>query len=486
MPESTRFPGYDASALPPARERGPLFTDSPSLADVRRSFSILRERGEQLSIWDGGLFPEFRYTRVNIGRKGRARNHFQGIQRLRDGKHLVISGGDVNQPASHVFIARMGSCQNGGAWGCNLVLSREPSLNDAVIRTISFDRELWHGGGISVLGDVLAIPIEGTRDSRVLFVDLSDVERPALVGDGIARPDRKAGAVALARLRDGRFVCSVWWETGSRPRGRIDFYVSHNDDLFDGFRVTPVQWRYDGGEQGGPKDPAYQCINFVREERSGELYLIGTENGSDKSPIFAGPDRADLFAVEIRPNMSETAPPRLAFIASKRLFCHELFGNFDAAAGVYADADGELHLYSAYHWRMEDTIRMTEFSAELPARHAVVTDLDDAWIELFEHDRFRGRRLTIRGRRLSRLENYASIFVEGSNFENRVSSVRFQIPEGDTYRLFRDRDLRGVEAGRDFVDLTGTGRFAEIRDLAADLRFGDKVSSSCYLLDPII
>lgn len=483
-----RFPGYSVGAPLELADR--VATDGPVVTDALLAFERIRAKGDDLALWDGGLFPQLRYTRVNIGKKNRARNHFQGIQRLRDGLHCVISGGDVIEPASHVFIARLPSCRNLGPWGSNLLLSREPSLGDSVVRTIAFDRGLWHSGGISLLGNALAIPLEGDVGSRIVFVDVTDPERPRRIAIDIERPGRKAGAVALARIMDGRFLCAVWWEVQAKPRGRIDFYLSKDDDLFHGFVAQPIEWSWaavavesgqPGNQPGDRGDPAYQCINFVAEPGGG-LYLVGTENNSSKAPLDRDNDRADLLRVELPASSGESSapPPRLVRIATRQLKCRDEFGNFDAAAGVYVTPDGQLHLYSAYHWRMKDLIRLSEFSAE-PEPSGAAQSIDAAWIELFEHDDFGGRRLTIRGLRHSRLENYAAIFVEGSEFNDEVSSVRYRIPSGHTYRLFRDSDFRGTVPGRDFIDLDGTGQVVEVRDLEKERRFGDQVSSSCFV-----
>ncbi|MGH7553680.1 MAG: hypothetical protein ACREMQ_11705, partial [Longimicrobiales bacterium] len=414
------------------------------------------------------------------------------IQRLRDGRHFVISGGDLNEPASHAFIARIASGQGVGPWGCNILLSREPSLGDSVVRTLAFDRDLWHAGGLALLGDVLAVPIEGDLRSRIIFIDLGDLEKPVRIPSDIERPDRKAGAVALTRRTDGRFVCAVWCEVQApRPRGRIDFYLSRDDDLRAGFLGQPLEWRYGdvalpvprpGESAPEPRDPAYQCINFVTDS-SGALYLVGTENGSEKAPIFGGPDRADLFRVELPASFGVVAgpPPLLTRISTRRLFCRDDFGNFDAAAGLYVDPEGRLHLYSAFHWRMDGLIRLTEFSAEPERSGPPVVAPDRAWIELFEHAGFHGRRLTIRGVRNSRLEDYGNILVDGSGFDDKVSAARFRIPAGQTYRLFRDSNFRGGSAGADFFDLVGTGAVVEIDNLSGGRRFGDRVSSSCFV-----
>ena len=65
--------------------------------------------------------------------------------------------------------------------------------------------------------------------------------------------------------------------------------------------------------------------------------------------------------------------------------------------------------------------------------------------------------------------------MQGSGFEDKVSSVRFQLPKGVDYVLYRHRRFEG-----DSLVLHGTGFVEEIKNLHRDYDFGDEVSSSRY------
>ena len=98
------------------------------------------------------------------------------------------------------------------------------------------------------------------------------------------------------------------------------------------------------------------------------------------------------------------------------------------------------------------------------------------------HDNFRGRALCIIGdnERDTKFSDYRRIYVEGSHLNDRISSARFQIPEGDTYRLFEHRDFKGRT-----YPLEGTGNVVEIPDFKEEQdeggkHFGDRFSSSKY------
>ena len=148
--------------------------------------------------------------------------------------------------------------------------------------------------------------------------------------------------------------------------------------------------------------------------------------------------------------------------------------------GAHVSADGSLAYYAGYHWRVEDTIRLSEFRGRAPA--AGITRMDDAWIELFEHHQFLGRRLTLLGLQDTSIPNYKNISVQGAGFNDAVSSIRYQLPPGATYRLYQDRDY--PEAGP-FIDLAGDGAVHEIPELRdAPWSFADRVSSSRYVEVP--
>ncbi len=173
--------------------------------------------------------------------------------------------------------------------------------------------------------------------------------------------------------------------------------------------------------------------------------------------------------------------PTITWVASREFHASREYTNFDAAAGAYVSSSGMLSLYGGYHWRVNNTVRFSEFSSR-PDPETAITDMRQAWIELYEHDTFRGRRLGIAGTDESSIPDYRAIYVQGGDFDDKVSSVRYQIPEGKTYRLYRDVRFAGTRRGEHFIDLKGKGTMVEEKDLKRSHRkFGDKVSSSQYV-----
>jgi hypothetical protein len=478
-------------------EDGLPFMDNPTVSNVSLAFGRLRTVGDYLSVRDQGLIPGRKYTDTQIGGT-EARMHFQSIQRLGapNDDMLVLTGGDPSDRVSHLFVCRVGSRAKGRPWGTNLRFSRKPPVQDALLRIYALDRKCWHAGGTSVLGDLLIVPLEDDSDgsSQVIFLDMTDplearvfpdplrIDRPPAVG--------KAGAVALTRLPNHHYLCAVWTDSDHRPR-RLDLYLSADTDLLHGFRPDFLSWEHDRLLPAGGPVAAYQTIAFVTQ-RDGSMFLLGTENTSNTAPYMRGDDRVDLLHIEFPYATTHDTSPVLAMptvtrVAEKKVLCERDFANLDAAAGFHIapdwsgggpEPDGSLVLYAAYHWRIASCIRFIEFAQDIPATAAAVHDIEQGWIDLFEHPNFRGQRLSISGTQDANIGNYGSIFVQDCGFSDRVSSVRYQLPPGVTYRLFRDEKYK--PKGKHNVPLTGDGLVHEIRDLHAEASFNDAVSSSRY------
>jgi len=106
-----------------------------------------------------------------------------------------------------------------------------------------------------------------------------------------------------------------------------------------------------------------------------------------------------------------------------------------------------------------------------------ITRISEAGVELYDDRDFKDRRLTIRGgsAAATRLQNYKKLRVEGKRgFGDKVSSARWQIPKGYTYRLYEDHKYRGKS-----IALVGNGAINEIANFR-NRNFNDKVSSSKY------
>jgi hypothetical protein len=481
------YPNYKPRKLPTVKAGETFSTANPVVPDVMKAYRAIETQGDYLRVHDGGQFPEMRYT-ASVDNDVGLNNHFQGLQRLGRGKYLVISGGDTHSNAnfkrcSHVFVVKMGSRLAGSSWGSNIVQRRIPPANDSVVQTIGIDGRLWHAGGMSIVGDILAVPVESfaPERSRIVFFNLRVPEKPKQFPHTIERMRAKAGAVAMTRLANEHYLLAVWSDSDAKPK-RLDIYLSKSTDFMDGFHNAPVTWYHtDVLAIGGlePNFSDFQTVNFVTQE-DGRLFLAGLHNTSGQAPTVPGRDYVDLFEVGLPDSLTGSDPvlgvPAITKVAKQQFFCNDQQANMDSAAGVYIDGNGRMNVYAAWHWRSDNLIRFTEFRPRLDKRAAPVTDPKQGWVDLYEHTGYRGRRLSIIGNRKdTSIPHYGSILVQGSGFEDKVSSVRFQLPRGVRYTLYQDRYFEGRA-----YHLKGTGDVEEIRSLHLLPRFGDKVSSSRY------
>lgn len=469
------YPGV----LVPPRSSGPMpVVTNPSVDDVEGSFAGLRRRADFMACHDGGEFKRHRYTRRNFS-GGRSRIHFQGVQRSRTGKYLFLSGGDVLEPAAQLFVVRMNTRPADGPWGTNIRFDRKPAAADRVIGMYKLDTDLWHAGGISLMGDVLAVPLEDDRRSEVRFYDVSDARAPTRFDAVIRRGPSvgRATAVALTRLPNDHYLCAVWAEDPLR----LDFYLSRDTDFENGFRSRRTTWLWSDLAPRSKRSPRYQTINFV-SDTDGTLFVVTSE--SAKKAPFTNADRIELLRVDLDSSTLSLRPglltPRVSLEGSRRLERGGDYHNLAASGGIHVDRlTRELLLYGGFHWRIKKQIRLAEWVGDLSPDDAVIDDVARGRIDLFEDPDLRGRRLSIYGRRDAAIEDYDKIRVRDKSFGDRVSSIRYQLPEGEAYRLFTKRGYRDGRGASSF-DLVGTGQVETITDLSLVWE-DDEVDSSRFL-----
>jgi len=142
----------------------------------------------------------------------------------------------------------------------------------------------------------------------------------------------------------------------------------------------------------------------------------------------------------------------------------------------------EKFLQKDYSWfesgRFEDRYQkcvagINKVTPAPPVQDLGVTDIKDAWVEIFEHHNFRGSRLRIDSSHHQRgIRDYRHI-----RFTDKASSVRWQIPLGQAYRMYKDDNYRG-----NHIRLDGNGYIREIDNLKTHYRrrhnLGDWASSS--------
>ena len=477
----------DPEYLPPAvkprvPDGAPLDTTPRQVAGVRAAFDALRVRPERLGSWDMDRFPHPAYLSQNTA-GGDTRTHFQGIQRLSNHPLLVVSGADFRNSVSHLFLVE---CRPRSAWGplgSNLWTDRRsPPSHDRLRRIIGIDRERWHGGGISVLGDVVAIPIMGRGLAQIVFLDLSTPAAPRWAKEHtvITCLSESAGAVALTRGPNGQLLCAVW--SDHEANGWLDFYASSTavaagtHTPFEPAWAYLGRWSYSRPTDKMPKGPRYQGVSFVWEAGSGKLFLIGTRSGLI-APAVESEDWADLYQVAPPAGMAAggaaaTTVPTPVYVTSRRVRGADEFCSFAAGGGAFVSDTGVLSLYGGFHFRGDGLFRMSEFWSH-------VSPVATWWVDLYERSDFMGDRLGIFDPGEGRIEEYRARFAQGAAFDDTVHSARFRLPAGARYRLFADPRCPPNAPANKVLDLVGTGQLVEIPRLdAVNPAFGSRVRSS--------
>jgi len=383
--------------------------------------------------------------------------HIQGVQRLRESDYLVLSSNDGEHPGARLALVHIASTP-----GDELLASNEgPPPGDRVFKLyLEFEAEWNHAGGMATCGDILAVPLENSSSSeiRLLFVprgspaDLYDLsyKYPDAV---IKRPDDKAGAVALTRFptgpHKGQYLVAVLTDGHEGP---LDFYLSRTKRIFDGFQRV-ARWY-------GVKDPVFhgnQNMDFV-VQTDGTIFLIGTDNTN----VQSGEDWAELYRVEFADE--SLADPKLTQITATHFYCGD-HGDFDGGAGLYVNHDGKLALYTVEMFTSNLKLKLTEFGW---------TQDSPYWIEMYDDKGFKDRKLVLRGSTGNYLPNYHHVYAGGEwGYNDKVSSVRWFLPEGVTYLLYEQNSYGGRS-----LALTGTGKTEEYSDVGY---FSDLASSSKFL-----
>jgi hypothetical protein len=294
-----------------------------------------------------------------------------------------------------------------------------PASEDTTVAVVRFDgRNGWpayhHPGGVQLVGDVLAVPLEGPcpaedapedicADSpegawpamQVVFIDVSDPTSPQLLSSftGVdvpstsprEFPEFSAGLVALTPTPGGRYLMAVTGKSNdvvrffrskpTEPDGTTNLASSALDwelvfDYFEDDIEDDIGTDWPGDN---PFPAAYQTMNFVREGGpSGQLFVAATRN---TSYLTTGSDEADLYRVTEAPGhftFQRVARRHLVALptAAASSFGQGDIANFAAASGFYVSPSGELILYATEHenqgpngtvkageWRNHDMVR---------------------------------------------------------------------------------------------------------------------------------
>ena len=444
-----------------------LSATNPCIRDVRAEFLKIRSHGDKLG---------FRHSQTPGSYSQPGHSHYQGIQRL--GNYLAVSGSAAH--AGEILMIEMGSRSTTGRFRSNRLSSNTPPSNDRVVKVIEASRTLTHAGGFQVAGDVLVVGLEGGSRSEIVFYNIKDprnprelyrIPRSGNIGGFTEKPS--AGATALVKRPDGRFFLIV----GRANSNVLDVYLSKGTNILINSFTHVDSW-HERELLGMDKEFGnYQNINFIRQ-CDGQLFFVGLhKNINIGGVIRGGQDWADLFKFQVLP-VGQSGQPGVAKhhtvivkVANRHVYCHDIC-DFDAGAGVFVSAKGGLFIYGVEHWRHSGVVRFNEFRPVPSALSPRLTNIKQAWVELYDDKKFDDRSIMIDfpDHGLRNFSNYDQ--VEG--FEDKTSSVKWAIPSGWQYLLFEDKSYKGR-----MLKLNGNGNVGAISNLGSS-GWNDKVSSSKY------
>lgn len=384
-------------ALPLARATCAEFrAEDPVVADVPAAFAAIDGHPSRLAIWPGDIV-RYPFYSLNPDHDF-GDNHFQGVQRLRGGNYAVISGSNIGRagdltvyglpqppglaefkpPHSNLFVAHLASRPAQGPWGSNLdPATQRPATSDRLVadEPISIPLPsgtiLWHAGGIGVLGDILAVPVEnysakhGELGSQILFYDLSNPQHPRLFPHRIDRATEpvkdKSGGATMIRLADGRFLLAT------QTTAFVSFYLSKSSDFAAGFEAAPAavvdEKKVSAAPGLAPAKFGGASIHFVRQA-DGALFLVTLRHPKRKGEgeTEASANLALLWRVDF-PAGDYHAAAVLTRVADREFTDDALargaWGDFGAAAGLYTTDDGKLAIYSTARWQTDQPGRGT-------------------------------------------------------------------------------------------------------------------------------
>ena len=482
------------------------------LDDPEQSFYDLKISGQRNQIFFKQFFTDpqgqdMGYYTTSID------NHFQGIVRHMDGRHLIISGSNLFDKRSALFVFKMKSyLTNAGDasyekmfFRSNTIIPNGDEKQDTIESIFNFTGPYWHAGGISLLGDILVVPLENGDmpdfKSKIAFVNFRDPLKPKLY-DYMLERTIKAGSTSMVKLNNGHYLLAVWTEVGPRgnKKGRFDFYFSKSTAFYHGFHES-IEVKYENIPKDNPSpEPKMQAIQFFQKGSTNQLYIIGTDKGQVEMPDGSKkkPNRRFLFKVTLPASATKNNNPSLDSI-SVRLRDFETMPlgtnsyDFKAVGGFYV-SQKQLYMYGGtyFRYKFNSNMRIAEFTAPIN-RSGICTDIKDAVLELYTEFNYMGRCLVLQIDRVRTISNFRDIdAIKKKHFNDCIQSIRYKFPKGTTYRLYEDKDFNENEQNeeKNWLDLEGNGKLIEIprlddttlNGLKHDRKFHKEISSSHLII----
>ncbi|HEV8337131.1 MAG TPA: discoidin domain-containing protein [Candidatus Polarisedimenticolia bacterium] len=415
---------------------------NPCVPDVPAAFARLRHYGDTIQISHNGLASD--YTQP----VGTTSHHFQGIQRLRaPGNYVAISGAD---PAD-LFIGVMGSRNPtpGSPWSSNYLTNL---ANDKLLSRTPVTGAP-HAGGLSVIGDVLAVPLQWSGTTQVVFYDVSNPTSIVRLPPVLSSSNDNLGAVAITKLQNGQFLLGAH---DSLSPQTLDWYLSTGTDL------SATGWTY---QSRNVLIAGYQNINLINQ-CDGHVYMAASFDQAFGGGWLGDDRRLRLYDIA----MSGTSVTNVGQIMNLQMQCGTDGCEFAAASGTYVAPNGNVFAYSSRGFISGDHINFVEFEPIPPP--APVSTTNDSYV-IFSKDA--GMNPDVQSMAIHFYDPnwYWYHMNDGFGYgslDNQISSMVYSIPESHSLVLFDGPTLGGAM----LFQLSGPGSY----DNLANLGVNDRIESA--------
>jgi len=232
-------------------------------------------------------------------------NHIQGFAKLKGLENFIISGADFKRKEAHLFVVN----------------------NGRVIKKLIIGKgNLWHPGGISTAGNVLAVPNQAYKTEGPDFIQLYDIRDPKNPKDLLTFESKIAAGISLHRRKsDGKYLLIA----GS------GLLISKTSNILDGFGPRQ-KFKEEMGSLG-------QSQSILEDCKTKELFLVTFDNTAKAAPITRGKDILSLYKINI-------SGPGVSKIKDYEFKCGWMKCNFDAGVAVYIE-DNKIKFRGTHHFR---------------------------------------------------------------------------------------------------------------------------------------
>lgn len=470
------YPGINPNS--PFTDLNGASVSNNRLVNVPNAFRSLPNSGQYIRCrFPTGLFPKNRYTGKFGAKNDKLKNHFQGIVRLKDGVHFLVSAADSDGPHAVLLLFQIKSHLKIGASPTgpvrsNLIFS-ERNTTDNLVQLFHINKgapDYWHPGCLGIMGDIVSTPLENYKETaivktKVVFYNFIDPLHPVQIPITI-NMDNRYGAVSTCRLPDNKFLCALC----SNPEKKFRFYLSKTTKLTDGFesnfdteiKIDDIKNKPGQGTALHEvlKDKKFQSIQLV-QDKTGKLFMIITGNLATAAPFQEEFDYSILVQIDYTKSTG-----RVKDLIFLDLLLHEpnkKYVNFDAGVGLYIPDEKQIALYNIHHYRRYDHVRLAEYYSRSITNPSKSNDEKDSFIELYSNLELKDRCLNLYGKDIRDIPNYKEVIAQTGHFNDKARSLRFRLPEGVKYELYQNDSYN--KNGGFHLTLLGTGKVVEYKDL---------------------